>query len=90
MDAGPAKRRPRTTAAIEPFRMEFAPVSAIARGDFLAFFRNDLQRGALQFEMKHPFEGAQRNWRFAARNPYGIRQIGLNAFSISISLELMP
>lgn len=90
MSEGPAKRRPRTTAVIEPFRMDFAPVTPVARLAFLAFFRTELKYGTLEFEMEHPFEGTLRSWRFSARGPYSISQIGLKAFSISTNLELMP
>ncbi len=91
MEAGPAKQRRRFTAAPRPVLLVFEPVSEKGISDFDRFFVEDIQSGALGFQMKHPITDDLRMFRFVGGDePWHVAPIGKDAFRISVSLELLP
>lgn len=89
MDAGPAKQRPRFTAAIQPVSLVFAPLSLSDYEAFEAFYKYDLKNGTQAFEMPHPFTDALRRFRFNVNDAWQIAPIG-SAYQLTATLELLP
>jgi len=88
---GPANQRPRTTAAARPVSLVFEPVSQSALAVFDAFYESDLGYGALAFDMPHPITDEIRSFRFVQEGePFGVVPVGVDAYQISASLELLP
>ena len=91
MSSGPAKQRPRFTAAPRPVALQFGNVTEAVIAEFESFFEVDLQMGALDFQMAHPISGLIKRFRFVGTDePYAITPVGKNAFQLNVSLELMP
>jgi len=89
MSVGPAKTRPRVTAAPRSVPLSFLPVSAATLAVFEDFVETDLSMGALAFDMDHPVTGATRQFRFLDPE-YSVEKVGTDAFQITVSLELLP
>lgn len=91
MSKGPAKQRPLFTAAPRSAPLVAAPIT---QADFVLFedwYESDLGMGALAFDMLHPITDAMKSWRFdLSQVPYTITPIGVDAYSLSLSLEIMP
>ncbi len=91
MDKGPAKQRLRTTVVPVASPIIVAPIT---QADFILFedwFYNDLQMGSLEFQMPHPITDVMKSWRFdLSQTPYSITTIGDDAYSMNLSLEIMP
>ena len=91
MDAGPAKQRPRFTAAPQPVTLVFKPISAANFTAFEAFYENDLSYGALDFHMQHPITDVTQRFRFvASQEPWRMTPIGKDAYRLSVNLERLP
>ena len=89
MDAGPPKRRRRTTARRAPVSLVVSPVTEAAFEAFEEWFAVDLGQGALSFTMAHPISDAVMTWRFVLDGAYSAVPVGENAIEISLSLELI-
>lgn len=91
MDSGPAKQRPRFTAAPRNVGLVFAGLSGVNVAAFEAFYEVTLSMGALDFEMPHPISDVTRRFRFISDGePYSISPIGEDAYQVSCNLELLP
>lgn len=91
MDSGPAKQRPRFTAASRTVGLVFDGLTAVNLGAFEAFFEVTLAMGSLDFEMPHPINDVARRFRFIGDgDPYSIAPIGEDAYQVSCNLELLP
>ena len=91
MDAGPAKQRPRFTAAPQPVTLVFKPISAANLAAFETFYKEDLSYGALDFHMQHPITDVVERFRFvASQEPWGMKPIGKDAYRLNVNLERLP
>jgi hypothetical protein len=88
MSSGPAKTRPRFTAATRAFDLSFAPLSAALLATFEDFYEVDLAMGALEFDMAHPITGVTGSFRFT--DAYAGEDVGDDAYQIDVKLELLP
>ena len=89
MSVGPAKTRPRVTAAPRAVNLTYLPVSAATLAVFEAFVETDLSMGALEFDMAHPVTGVTRQFRLLDPE-FSVEKVGEDAFKVSVSLELLP
>ena len=91
MSAGPAKQRRRFTAAPRSAPLVAAPITQADFALFEDWFENDLDMGTLEFDMPHPVTDVMKSWRFdLSQTPYSITPVGLDAYSLSLTLEIMP
>ena len=91
MDAGPAKQRPRFTAAPRPVALVFEPVSEDDLERFDHFVTYQLGGGALGFWMDHPITDTPRRFRFVGgEDAWQIAPVGRDAYRVAVSLELLP
>lgn len=91
MDSGPAKTRPRTTAAVRPLSMTFRPLTGAQVEIFENFHETDIKMGSLSFTFPHPRTDALVNVRFAGINEqYSINEIGRDRYALNVQLELLP
>lgn len=87
MDAGPAKLRRRTTAAVRPLVAPLLLTSAqVATLD--TFYSSTLEDGALAFDWTHPRTGAAISCRFLQPPAYGDPNGDL--FFVTCQLEVLP
>jgi len=88
METGPAKVRPRSTAAPRPLRGRM-----IMDGDQLADLRDFVQAtligGSLPFEMPDPIDGSTMLVRFAGSLP-SWSPLGADNYSVTLDLEVLP
>jgi len=91
MDAGPAKQRPRFTAAPRSMRITLPPISVSVFEIFENWFEGGLGMGSESFLMDHPITSAPATVRFdMSSGGYSVRMGGANAVVLSLSLEIMP
>jgi len=88
MSSGPAKTRPRFTAATKVFELSFAPLSPALLTTFEDFYEADLAMGSLEFDMTHPITGVVRSFRFM--ETYEGEEVGGGAYQVNVKLELLP
>lgn len=89
MDAGASKQRLRFTAAARYCAVAYG-LDSTQLDAFLAFFDDDLVRGALEFFIPHPRTGAMVTARIVAQEPpYNLIQAGLE-WNVSFKLEILP
>jgi len=87
MDAGPAKARPRFTAAPTPLHGSVR-LDITQRATFRTFYDSTLAGGALSFDWKHPVTGVACTMRFTG-DPR-IRARAANIFEADLDLEILP
>ena len=91
MDTGPAKTRKRVTAAVRPLSMTFAPLSEDQVDTFIAWHEDTVAMGALAFTITHPINDSTITVRFASVDgQFSIQERGVDHYSISVKLEIMP
>ncbi len=89
MSVGPGKRRPRSSAQIQPMRATYSGLDITMLNAFETWFRVTLAQGSLAFDLIHPFTDATRSWRFSESAPYTLTPWG-HKYDLAVSLELMP
>lgn len=87
MDAGPAKVRPRTTAAPRGFTGTTPVMSPAQVEAFESFFTGTLSMGALSFTATDPLSCTEKTFRFVGA--YTVAPAGKGA-KITAELEVLP
>lgn len=88
-ETGPGKLRRRSTARSKVVTMRFL-LDETQRATFLAFFEDDLEDGALTFELDDPVTGELAKWRFDPASPYSLTTPGRPNWSLSMNLLQVP
>ena len=84
---GLTKQRTRFTAAVHSVSESYVITSAQA-DTFVAFFRDDLDNGGLEFDKPDFLYGGTSVYQFA--EPYDLKPLGGDMWRLSISLEKQP
>lgn len=87
MDAGPAKMRRRTTAAVRPLEVEYL-LSAAQVAALDSFYTDDLLGGTLGFDFTHPRVGTAETCRFCAAPSYV--PVNGDHYRAVLELEILP
>ncbi len=87
MDTGPAKTRPRFTAAPRSYSGVTPPLSAAQLADFETFYNATLKTGALSFTATDPRDCTSKTFRFL--DGFTERQAGRKR-QIIAQLEILP
>ena len=86
MDAGPAKLRRRSTAAVRSISFTlFLTKASVATFD--TFYVTTIQSGSIKFDMYHPRTHVQGEYRFVNQPMYTPKDEG---YTVQIGLELLP
>jgi hypothetical protein len=90
MDAGPAKQRRRSTAAVTPISIRLALTNAQVE-TLLTFWKTDTGGGVLSFTWVHPRTGTAVTMRFIADQPPHPQPLDSeDLYSVSFPLEILP
>ena len=87
MDAGPAKLRRRTSAAVRPISAA-VNLSTSQAADLETFYVDTLEGGTLPFDMADPRTGTTYSFRFTA--PPALYPLGATLWRASLALERLP
>lgn len=91
MDTGPAKVRPRTTAAVRPLTLKYGPMTAAQYDTFETFHADDLIFGVLSFDLHHPITRAPITVRFAGEDDhYSVETLAFDCHIVTLKLEILP
>jgi len=85
-EVGKGKRRRRSTARSQLWTLQFI-MTADQVEDFEAFFNDDLEDGALEFEWVYPMTGATWRFTFDTDQPWSIAPLSGVESLVSLSLE---
>ena len=89
-EVGPGKIRRRTTARVAGLPFSFH-VNATKLATFIDFFEDDLEDGALAFDMTDPVVGGTASFRIAPSDPpYVASVVGNNLWLVSLQLQRLP
>lgn len=88
-ETGPGKVRRRSTARVQNVSMSLLVTQAQLE-DFLEFFRDDLEDGALVFTWTDPVEGGAASFRFSPSDPYSVAAAGRQLWSLGLNLLQVP
>ena len=88
-EVGPGKQRRRSTARTKPHTVSLQLTLDQARA-FEEFFEDDLQDGALPFQMTDPFAGDFANWRIETGTPYSLRELAKDLWLLSMTITRIP
>lgn len=89
MDVGPAKKRRRFTAAVEPWKGLNMLLTATQVTTFKTFYETTLLGGSLTFTFPNPRTGSSETFRFSGDAPT-LSQASGDLYLTSFELEKMP
>ncbi len=86
MDAGPAKLRRRSTAAVRPMSITLF-LTKVQVASFDTFYMTTISNGATKFNMYHPRTHVTGEYRIVNQPTYTPMNQG---YSVKLDLELLP
>jgi hypothetical protein len=87
MAQGPAKTRPRFTAAPKMIQGRIGELTQAELATFEAFYETILKMGSLSFTYTYPLTGATESFRFFG--DYNVAPLG-EGYTVTAQLEILP
>jgi hypothetical protein len=89
MEFGKPFQRRRFTAAVEPFSGQMY-LDKDQYSTLLAFWKNTLAMGSLEFDWVHPITEEAATVRFVADSPFSISVASGEVYTVKLNLEIIP